>query len=143
RFSRGGARRRSGANCSTSLASRTRRSYSSPPWPLSQPSRLWYQRLLRSTSLTEIRGWGHIAGAESRDVRGWGGPWPLCRQLCQREPAPLAPSRHHSDLLGQFEVHASNSEMPAADGAARVRRVREGSRNRTPWRLSVLDSTSH
>jgi hypothetical protein len=48
-------------SCRTSLPSRTRRSYSSPPCPLSQPRSTWYQRPLRGTSVTEIRGCGRIA----------------------------------------------------------------------------------
>src|ERR1700730_103581 len=36
-------------------------SYSAPPWPLVQPSRSWYHRLLASTSRTAISGWGFTA----------------------------------------------------------------------------------
>src|SRR5262245_11346899 len=44
----------------------TKRSYSVPPGLLRQPRRRWYQRLLASTSVTAMRGWGRIKSSRKQ-----------------------------------------------------------------------------
>jgi len=64
-------------------------SYWVPPWPLRHPSRRWYQRLLASTSRTQIKGWGHIlASAYNSLVISASNCWTSSERAAPRQPHP-------------------------------------------------------
>ena len=126
-------------SCIISRPSCTSRSYSSPPWPLSQPSSARYQPPLRSTSDTQISGCGcirrpqanHRDSAPAAAHRSARTPHPRCSSHARRRRHAGAPPRRPGSrplpsrrvLARADREHHAAALTRAHDDVVRVRRA--------------------